>query len=436
MLTKSADNASALILQTRILLAKRETAKAVETAQKAVKAQPSNGLSYYMLALAQVAAGNNTLALPAARDAVARSPKLGEAAVLQSELELQSGDTVGAVAGLKAYLEQVPNDARAWEALGKAQLRTRDMAERPVVVQQDRGARSGEPSRRVPGRRLAARAGQVGRGEAAVREGARDGPRIRRAARPARRDEPRREESAGRGRARRAPGDARAEVGGDPVPAGPRLPGERRHQGRGEGVQEVGRAQPQRRARLRGARPDLRRLEGLRPGDRRARQGARDAARPARGAHAQVDRAADEGRQREGPRGIREAAQDEPALRARRQQSRVDAVRGRSRAGPEARDAPGPGRARRRAAGPADRGHARLGALQAGSVSGRGGAAARGRREASHQRGRALPPRDGAGQARPQRGGARLAREEPGAVGQPCGRRGRARHARLAAAPR
>jgi Flp pilus assembly protein TadD len=62
------------------------------------------------------------------KDAVARSPMLADAVFLLAELQLQAGDTVGAVAGLKAYLEKQPKDARAWEALGKAQLRTRDAA--------------------------------------------------------------------------------------------------------------------------------------------------------------------------------------------------------------------------------------------------------------------------------------------------------------------
>ncbi len=128
MLGKSADDVSALIIQTRLHLAKREAAKAVESAQKAVKAQPSNGLAHYMLALAQAASGNNVAALSAAKDAVARSPMLADAVFLLAELQLQAGDTVGAVAGLKAYLAKQPKDARAWEALGKAQLRTRNAA--------------------------------------------------------------------------------------------------------------------------------------------------------------------------------------------------------------------------------------------------------------------------------------------------------------------
>jgi tetratricopeptide (TPR) repeat protein len=129
VLGKSADDASALALQTRLHLAARDSAKALGSAQKAVKAQPSNGLAHYALALAHAASGNNTAALSAVKDAVTRSPRLADAVLLLAELQVQAGDPVRAIAELKAYLEKEPAEARAWEALGKAQLRTQDSAD-------------------------------------------------------------------------------------------------------------------------------------------------------------------------------------------------------------------------------------------------------------------------------------------------------------------
>jgi tetratricopeptide (TPR) repeat protein len=387
-----------------------------------------------MLALAQVAAGNNTLALASARDAVARSPKLGEAAVLQSELELQSGDTVGAIAGLKAYLEQVPKDPRGWEALGKAQLRTRDMGGAQssfdkvveLAPQNARGAFLVGVSLRAQGK--SAEAKQQFEKALAMAPGFVE-PLDQLAAMSLAEKKPQERSRASSAR----PCSIRSRR--DPVPAGPRLPGERRLQGRGEGLQEVGRAQPERGARLRGARPDLRRLEGVRPGDRRARQGARLAARPAGGADAEVDRAADEGRQREGREGYEKLLKANPRF----------APAGNNLAWMLTEDGPGQDLKRAmllaqaaRDAAPQDPQIAdTLGWVhyKQGAYPGGGGAAARGGREAARQPGGALPPRDGAGQARPQRGGARLAREEPRAVGQPPGGRGRPRGARGAADP-
>ncbi len=126
VLKAAPDNAGALIIQTRIHLAKKEPQKAVVAATAATKAEPRNALAFHTLALAQVAAGANSLALVAAKDAVTRQPQFGDAVLLQAELQQQAGDLVGAVAALKNYLEKQGRDARAWEALGTAQLRTRD----------------------------------------------------------------------------------------------------------------------------------------------------------------------------------------------------------------------------------------------------------------------------------------------------------------------
>ena len=147
--------------------------------------------------------------------------------------------------------------------------------------------------------------------------------------------------------------------------------------------------------------PDLRRVEGVRPRDRRARQGARVAARPAGGAHAQVDRAADEGRQQ------RARAR---ATRSCSRRTRASPPPANNLAWMLAEEGPGKdlkraypagaGGARRGAAGPADRGHARLGALQAGRLS-------RVPRRCCARPPRSCPPTprcsttwDGAGQAR------------------------------------
>jgi tetratricopeptide (TPR) repeat protein len=160
VLTKSADNASALILQTRILLAKRETAKAVETAQKAVKAQPSNGLSYYMLALAQVAAGNSTAALAAARDAVARRRSWA-----RRRCGVRAGAAVGRHGGCGRRAQGLPGaGAERRPRLGGAR-QGRSCARGTWPAPRRRSTRPWSSLRRTAARSWsasAARAGQVG----------------------------------------------------------------------------------------------------------------------------------------------------------------------------------------------------------------------------------------------------------------------------------
>ena len=170
------DNAGAHIIQTRIHLAKHDAAKAVASATAATKAEPRNALAFHTLALAQVAAGN-----PAARPD--RGQGRGGAAAACSRTpccsrrscSMQAGDTVGAVAALKNYLEKQPKDPRAWEALGTALLRTRDAA--GALASYTKATELAPTVARGPFLMgVALRAlGQEGRGAAAVRAGARDG---------------------------------------------------------------------------------------------------------------------------------------------------------------------------------------------------------------------------------------------------------------------
>ena len=251
-------------------------AKAVEAAQKAVKAQPANGLAYHTLALAQAASGNNALALSAAKDAVARAPMLADAVFLLAELQLQAGDTVGASRGSQG----LPREAAEGPArLGGARQGAAAHARRGRGARRRSRRRSSSLRRARAGRTcvgLALRAqGKPAEAKQQFEKALAMAPGFTRAARAARHDELRREEPAGGDRAHRAPGAARAEVGGAPVPARPRLPGERRHEAGREGLPEGDRAQPAGGAGLREPRADLRRVEGVRPRDRRARQGAR-----------------------------------------------------------------------------------------------------------------------------------------------------------------
>jgi len=124
VLKANPDDESGLIIQTRIYVARKEADKAVETGQKAVKRHPNNALAHHALAVAQALAGNTALALTSAKDAVERQPLLADAVLLTGQLEMQTGDLVGAAAGLKAYLDKVSRDPRAWELLGRVQLRS------------------------------------------------------------------------------------------------------------------------------------------------------------------------------------------------------------------------------------------------------------------------------------------------------------------------
>jgi putative PEP-CTERM system TPR-repeat lipoprotein len=126
VLQPSPEDALGLVLQTRLQLARRETDAALKTATRATKLYPGSYLAHHSLALAQAQAGNTALALTSAKDSVARNPLFADGVLLTASLEMQSGDIVGAIAGLRAYLEQQPRDPRAWELLGEAHLRDND----------------------------------------------------------------------------------------------------------------------------------------------------------------------------------------------------------------------------------------------------------------------------------------------------------------------
>ncbi len=128
VLEPSPDDALGLVLQTRLQLARRETDAALKTATRATKRYPGSPLAHHSLALAHAQEGNTALALTSAKDSVARNPTYADAVLLTARLEMQTGDFVGAIAGLEAYLAQQPRDPRAWEMLGQAQLRNRNVA--------------------------------------------------------------------------------------------------------------------------------------------------------------------------------------------------------------------------------------------------------------------------------------------------------------------
>jgi tetratricopeptide (TPR) repeat protein len=128
VLKANPEDATGLLIQTRIYLAKRETDKAVEIATRLASKNPAMALAHHTLAMAQLQAGNPALALSAAKDAVARAPLYTDAVLLAAELEMQSGDTLAAINGLKSYTQQQHRDPRGWEALGLAYLRTKDPA--------------------------------------------------------------------------------------------------------------------------------------------------------------------------------------------------------------------------------------------------------------------------------------------------------------------
>ena len=214
-------------------------------------------------------------------------PDLHRGAQPQPSVGLELGG-----AGLEAYVAQQPRDPRAWEARRPHPAPGAEPGGGVRVFRQGGRSHAGQPARAVPARPRAAGAGPRGRGPAALRALARHGPGVHGAPRAAGGDEPRRQEAGGRDREDRAAGAARAPLGRDPVPPRPRLPGGGRDPARGAGVPQGGRAQPGPQRRLRRPGPDLRDVEGLRPRDQRAGQGARRQPRAAVRAHAVVDRPA------------------------------------------------------------------------------------------------------------------------------------------------
>ena len=152
VLEPSPDDALGLVLQTRLQLARRETDKALETATRATKRHPNSPLAHHALALAQAQAGNTALALTSAKDAVARNALYADAVLLTANLEMRLGDLIGAIAGLKAYLEKQPRDPRAWELLGPGAPAQPRRERGEGGLREGGGARPREPEGALPGR--------------------------------------------------------------------------------------------------------------------------------------------------------------------------------------------------------------------------------------------------------------------------------------------
>ena len=246
VLGKSADNASALIIQTRLHLAKREPAKAVESAQKAVKAQPSNGLAYYTLALAQAASGNNALALSRGEG---RRGALADARRTRSSCSRSCSCRRATPSVRSRASRPTSRSSPRTRAPGRRSARrscARAMPPgRATSFAQDGRARSREP------------AGALSRGPRTARAGAsrpRRSSSSRRRSRWRRGSRSRSSSSPRMSFVEKNPQAAIARIErqallepksrGDPVPAGSRLPGERRHEAGREGVPEGDRAQP------------------------------------------------------------------------------------------------------------------------------------------------------------------------------------------------
>ena len=243
---KDSPDPAALLLRTRIHLAKHETTQAIEAANKAVGTRPGLAAAHHLLALAHVQSGNAALALAQAKEALRLAPGFPEAALLVAELEMQSSAPQNAVQVLTTFVGQNPRVPPAYELLGKAYLGTKDPVRATEAFRAGAELIAEGFTRHLPGRRRSPGPGQDGGGAQAVREGAGARTRIDRGARPARIDELPGQEAASRDRKDPSTGGRGTEVGGDPVPAGSRLPiPAGRHRG-GSGVPQGSRtaAQP------------------------------------------------------------------------------------------------------------------------------------------------------------------------------------------------
>jgi tetratricopeptide (TPR) repeat protein len=125
---KSAMDVEGHLLSGRVHLAKRDTGKAAEEFQKALKIEPRLAQARYMLALTHLQAGNVQQGRAELKELVALEPDLAEAAVLLAELDVQAGALQPAIEALQKMTARRPEEVRAWITLGSAHLAKREPA--------------------------------------------------------------------------------------------------------------------------------------------------------------------------------------------------------------------------------------------------------------------------------------------------------------------
>jgi tetratricopeptide (TPR) repeat protein len=135
------------LLEGERLLAEGQFDQAAVSLERAVKLIPNNAQAWNHLGLAYHRGGRLADATAAYQQALAQDPRLDSARFNLGCIDLERGDTAGAIRELTAYLIEVPNSTPALLKLGTAQLRARqtDAAEQSFrqLLKNDAGSPEG-----------------------------------------------------------------------------------------------------------------------------------------------------------------------------------------------------------------------------------------------------------------------------------------------------
>jgi tetratricopeptide (TPR) repeat protein len=131
---KSPSDVDGHVLSGRVHLAKRETTRAIEEFQTALKLEPRLTQARYFLALTQLQVGNFQQARADLKEAAA-DPKFIDAALLLAELDAQSGALQPAIEVLEKVLARDPANVRAHLQLGTVYLKRNEPVKAGEVFQ-------------------------------------------------------------------------------------------------------------------------------------------------------------------------------------------------------------------------------------------------------------------------------------------------------------
>src|SRR5437899_3573727 len=123
---KSPSDLDGLLLRGRVHLTKGEAAVAIEDFQRVVKLEPRFAQAHYQLALAYLQTGNLQQAKVELQEATTTDQNFIDAALLQAELDIQTGAHQPAIEALEKLIAKRPGDIRAYLLLGSAYLAKRD----------------------------------------------------------------------------------------------------------------------------------------------------------------------------------------------------------------------------------------------------------------------------------------------------------------------
>ena len=119
----------ALLLDSRLLLVKRELAQGLAELERLVRAYPTVAQAHYHLATAQLLNNDGTSALASLNQAVALDPDYIDAVLLRGELNVRKGDAVPVIGEMTDLIRERPQVGRAYVVLGEAYSVRRNFAE-------------------------------------------------------------------------------------------------------------------------------------------------------------------------------------------------------------------------------------------------------------------------------------------------------------------